>query len=222
MPERHIENAVSTIQLPITGGNRWHKRVVAYATVLNDAYTRDVLEKMSWHLNNKGYPQKKVTLPGGRQTTKYLHQLVYEHYHGVLPPGKAIDHIDRNPLNALPNNLRAATRAIQNANKNKQRNNTSGYHGVSWREDVQRWRAYVRVNHQLIHLGQFTCKHAAGREVNRAYRKHFSEVAIPNPEAEIAHLVTSDCGHGCRYPPGHTKNLHPVSQNSETAMPAWS
>ncbi|MGM0904246.1 MAG: HNH endonuclease [Bacillota bacterium] len=48
-----------------------------------------------------------------------------------------------------------------------QSNNTSGYVGVSWSRDKQKWHAYIRgVDGKRITLGRFRSKHEAARAYN--------------------------------------------------------
>lgn len=59
------------------------------------------------------------------------HRLIWEYFHGV-PPTNHIDHIDGNKSNNSISNLREATKIENGANRGKQKNNKSGYKGVSW------------------------------------------------------------------------------------------
>lgn len=43
--------------------------------------------------------------------TYMVHRIVYEAFFGIIPPGKEIDHIDRNPANNNISNLRICTHA---------------------------------------------------------------------------------------------------------------
>jgi len=178
------EQTPAIYQLPLTGNRNGHyKQLIGYARVLDDDFTREILAKKTWHLAS-GYPATNVRRPDGGYKRRFLHQLVHDHYKGPVPPGREIDHEDRNKLNAQPSNLRHQTRSVNAANKGPDRDNTSGYKGVS--EDKKRglWVANVRKNGTQMYLGSFADKHEAARHVNVAYREHFPEVAIPNPAAE--------------------------------------
>ena len=166
------------------GRRRRGDKIVGYAIVVDDEFTRDVLAKISWHLSTKGYPATNVTTADGKQKRKHLHRLVYEHYHGAREPGREVDHEDRNKLNNVPRNLRMVTGSVNCANSPKRRTNTSGYKGVYWNRRAEKWHARITKDYKRILLGYFTDIHAAARAVNRAYEEHFPEVAVPNPEAE--------------------------------------
>jgi hypothetical protein len=165
-------------------GTHRGERVVGHCRVLDDYFTRDVLSKLSWCLDGRGYLITTVRRSDGTRTTKKLHQVVYEHYHGPVPPGLEIDHKDRDKLNSVPTNLRAVTHSVNIANTGKQSNNTSGYKRVSWDKKSGKWHAKIEVKGKQVNLGRFTDKIEAARAVNRAYERYFPEIEIPNPEAE--------------------------------------
>ncbi len=55
------------------------------------------------------------------------------------------------------NNCRWVSVNVQNRNNRKIReSNTSGYRGVSWNKQRQKYRAYIMVDKKQIHLGLFT------------------------------------------------------------------
>lgn len=66
------------------------------------------------------------------------------------------DHKNRNGCDNRKNNIRTVTITINNHNSRLQRNNSSGYRGVSWKKDKQKWKAYLMVNNKQVHLGYFT------------------------------------------------------------------
>jgi hypothetical protein len=172
--------APGVFQLPITG-RRGDRRVLAgWALVLDDEFTRTVLVAQSWCFDHKGYPYRMVTREG-RHETVWLHQAVYRHYFGPVPAGLEIDHIDRDPGNNLPMNLRAVSRSINVANGKRRRDNTTGFRGVCWHKPSKSWRGEIQVRGRRISLGYHATARKAADAVNEAYRRYFPEVQMPNP-----------------------------------------
>lgn len=87
------------------------------------------------------------------------------------------DHIDRNELNNLENNLRPATASENSQNRKRNSNNTSGIIGVGWRKDLQQWVARIKVKGRSIYLGSFIDKDDAIVARLKAEQKYFKEFA---------------------------------------------
>lgn len=94
--------------------------------------------------------------------------------------GMQVDHIDGNGLNNQLHNLRLATDSQNKANRGKQRNNKSGYKGVSWDSRARKWNAQIQVNRRCVHLGYFTDPIEAARAYDAAAPEYFGEFARLN------------------------------------------
>ena len=104
----------------------------------------------------------------GRKT-QLMHRVILVRMLGrELVAGEQVDHIDHDPLNNRRENLRLATNSENQHNQPKYANNTSGYKGVSFREDRQKWLAQVAVNGKRIHLGYFDTPEAAAAAYDTA------------------------------------------------------
>lgn len=136
--------------------------------VIVDTNQLDTLKKFSWYIDGHDYA---YTLLG----TKMLHM------HRLLcPMGDVVDHINRNPLDNRLSNLRPATRSENAINRGKTKANTSGYKGVALNKQTGKYKAAIRVNYELIHLGTYKTKEDAALAYNKAALKYFGEFAYLN------------------------------------------
>ena len=67
--------------------------------------------------------------------------------------GIVVDHIDGNPLNNKKSNLRICQQKENVMNKSFMSNNTSGFIGVSYRKNIDRYDPEIRRNNVRCHLG---------------------------------------------------------------------
>lgn len=101
----------------------------------------------------------------------------------ILGPknSEIVDHIDGNALDNRRHNLRITDRLGNARNHGLNKNNTSGYKGVSSdKSKKDRWRSYIVVNKKQIWLGSFSSKKEAARSYNEAAKKYFGEFARLN------------------------------------------
>ncbi len=94
-------------------------------------------------------------------------RLAWLYVHGELPLGE-IDHENHNKSDNRICNLRDGTHSNNQHNRNAYANNTSGYKGVSWHKGHIKWKASIRVNGKLIHLGYFQSAEEARDAYNNA------------------------------------------------------
>jgi hypothetical protein len=99
---------------------------------------------------------------------------------GVTDPDMEIDHCDGDGLNCRDENLRIATPKQNQGNKRLQINNTSGYKGVHWFPQTQKWVVRIKREGKCIHLGYFFDKKDAARAYDRAAIEQFGEFAVLN------------------------------------------
>lgn len=96
------------------------------------------------------------------------------------PKGMVVDHRDSDGLNNYCSNLRICTDRQNQHNSTKLRpSNKSGYKGVSWRADMNKWRVTV-FRGKKIYLGYFTDKIAAAKAYNDYIIKIDGEFAALN------------------------------------------
>ena len=83
------------------------------------------------------------------------HRLAWLYVYGNWPKGQ-IDHINRNRSDNRIPNLRDVTNRQNQQNRSTNSDNTSGHPGVYWDKQSFKWRARIKHNQKLIHLGLFT------------------------------------------------------------------
>jgi hypothetical protein len=86
-----------------------------------------------------------------------------------------IDHINGNTLDNRKANLRICTRAENNCNIKRRKNNTSGYKGVSFDKRKKKWSAYISKNYKHYFLGYFVTPEEAYIAYCKASKKYHGE-----------------------------------------------
>lgn len=102
------------------------------------------------------------------------------HMHRVVlgaKEGQQVDHINGNGLDNRRSNLRICTHAENMRNRGKQVNNTSGFKGVVFHNQRNKWQARMRLNGKIHSFGLFTRPedaHAAYVEASKKLHGDFS------------------------------------------------
>lgn len=90
-------------------------------------------------------------LPAKHTQQDLAHVILEAHPNGLND--FVIDHADGNPLNNRKSNLRICSQTKNTQNKTFMSNNTSGFIGISYRQDRDRYDPEIRVGHIRCHLG---------------------------------------------------------------------
>lgn len=107
-----------------------------------------------------------------------MHRLIYSRMIGrKLETREEVDHKNGNGLDCRRDNLRLATKQQNNQNRGIQRNNTSGYKGITLVKKTGKWRAGIGVNGRRIVLGTFDDPVIAHEVYCRAAAEAFGEFA---------------------------------------------
>lgn len=115
-----------------------------FALVSNEDF--NILNESKWRLNkSSGY-----VIKGSGTDRVFMHRIV-----NSTPDGLDTDHINRNKLDNTRKNLRTVTKMINGRNRGENKNNTSGYKGISWDKKSKKWAVYLWKNYKKIHLGRF-------------------------------------------------------------------
>jgi len=109
-----------------------------------------------------------------------VHRIVYYLHYKVNIDNFQIDHINNNRADNNINNLRLVTNQENCWNKQKQKQCSSKYKGVSWDKKINKWKAQICVKYKKIHLGFYDLETEAAIAYNNAAIKHYSNFALIN------------------------------------------
>ena len=145
-----------------------------YITV--DDWNYEWLNQWKWSANIIGGRIKSVrrdTTESGKRITFNIGRFIFGYY-GPL----TIDHIDRNPLNNLEENLRIATPSQQCFNKDKWPGTKNKYKGVKKIENRYEVSAGYKGKH--YYLGSSKSEEGAALMYNKFAEEHYGEFAVLN------------------------------------------
>lgn len=125
--------------------------------------------------NDKGYVYVSI-----RSKLYSVHRLIWIHHNGAIPEGAQIDHANGIRDDNRIDNLRLALNGNKDNGQNRtcNKNNKSGYMGVSWHKQTQKWVANIMVSNKQKHLGLFSTP----EEAYAAYLKAKKELHKFQPE----------------------------------------
>jgi hypothetical protein len=176
----------------------WHDipNFVGYYQVSNHGFVRSI-DRVILKNGKHPYTQKGKVLKFGEDTKGYffvnlsvngsskqipVHKLVANVFlnHELNCKYKyVIDHIDGNPKNNYVSNLRVVSQRVNI--ENRKFNKSSIYQGVSFSKAEQKWKAYIRNEGKLTHLGYFLNE----IDANKAYQFALSKIETKHHSLEI-------------------------------------
>ncbi len=141
--------------------------------------SKKALKMLKVSFDHQGYHHVCLYEDKTKKTHK-LHNLVAK-THIDNPNGyTCVDHIDHDKTNNYVANLRWCSSSQNSMNRSKQSNTTSNYKGVSWHKQGQKWRATIRVDGKLKHIGLFENEVQAAVAYNNAAIQYFADFACLN------------------------------------------
>lgn len=133
-----------------------------------------LIKDYHWETNNSGY----VT---SRQVR--LHRLIMH----VDDPNLMVDHINHDVSDNRKCNLRIVDAYLNSLNSKTPTNNTSGYKGVGFSKQKNKWEAKISVKGKLIHLGFYTNIEDAIMARKEGENKYHREYSYDNSMELAAH-----------------------------------
>ena len=147
------------------------------ALVDDDDY--EMLMEHKWSINfnknnGKHYAKRNCQTKGARKIIR-MHREIMN-----APKRKQVDHINGNTLDNRKENLRLCTNQQNQWNSKRNKNNTSGYKGVSYRKKHKVYRATINYNDKQIYLGTYKTKEQAALAYNKKAIELYGEYAYLN------------------------------------------
>ena len=149
--------------------------VSSFGRVRNDI-TKRILKP---GISSSGYYGVKL-YQNNKKKTFLVHRLVAIYFIANPMNKKCVDHIDHDRKNNRIFNLRYATNQENSRNSSIQKNNTSGYIGVTYNKQKQKYRARYSLNCKLKHIGYYQTALEASEAYQAKIKVHYGEFANLN------------------------------------------
>lgn len=146
----------------------------------------EFLNQWKWYFIKDGYAVRSdysnvyISINGHRSPRQVkMHRLIMGE-----PEGLEVDHISGDKLDNRRSNIRVASKNQNQQNARVAKNNRSGFKGVSWNNQVKKWRACLQVQidgrRKTVYLGHYDRPIDGARAYNLAASEYFGEFARLN------------------------------------------
>lgn len=122
------------------------------------------LSKFKWFTQSKGYAARME----GREMVLMHRQII------CANPDQQTDHRNRNKLDNQRHNLRACNNSLNQLNQPIDKTNKTGFKGVCFDSENQKFVAAIQINKKRKFLGRFY----TAEEASNAYQKAFEIITI--------------------------------------------
>jgi hypothetical protein len=137
------------------------------------------LSRFKWHATRCRNSFYAASEYGPRKDQKgvFMHRLII-----YARRGMEVDHINGDTLDNRRHNLRLATRSQNARNSKTRRDYLSGFKGVCFDKERQKWMAYITLRQKYYNLGRFDTREEAAMTYDKAARLLHREFARTNGE----------------------------------------
>jgi len=117
-----------------------------------------VLSRWKWRLDERGYVIRKEHVSRDPVTKVKKTRIVQMHRQVMnFPVGLLVDHCNGVKTDNTKNNLRTVTETQNQQNRGMQKNNTTGFKGVTLHKKAGKYIAHIGINGKTKYLGLFDC-----------------------------------------------------------------
>jgi hypothetical protein len=125
----------------------------------------------SWRLQDYNNPKDSYVVAKHNKQAILLHRYLLD-----AKENEVVDHINRDKLNNLDENLRKVCTSENQVNKGIMSNNTSGVTGVTWDRLRDKWKVSLNIYNKCYNLGRYDNFDDAVRvrlDAEKLYHKEF-------------------------------------------------
>ena len=104
-----------------------------------------------WNKDIQSFYVAANVFEDGKRTITRLHRWLMD-----TPKGLVVDHKNHETLKNTRENMRNVTETVNMQNQRLKKTNVSGFRGITWSRQRNKWVAQIGVNGKTTHLGRFT------------------------------------------------------------------